>query len=133
MLCPTMLLSQSFLFSCLRNEHSHPPYFSMNSLEWLLLVSEWLEGFGVVLGWMGLMGHQHGTYSCHISPTDTPIALVSFALGSPCSHLSLDPLNSPNGHDSAALHPVQPGMAKMNIFRPFSTRSLSFLLFFGSF
>src|SRR5580693_3777889 len=105
----------------------------MNSLEWLFLVSEWLEGFGVVLGWMGLMGHQHGTYSCHISPTDTPIALVSFALGSPRSHLSLDPLNSPNGRVLAALHLLQPGMTKMNISRPFSARSSSFLLIFGSF
>ena len=41
--CSAMLLSQSLLLSCLRNECSHSPYFSMNSLEWLFLVSEWLE------------------------------------------------------------------------------------------
>jgi len=55
----------------------------MNSLEWLFLVSEGLEGFGVVLVWMGLMGHQHGSYSGHISPTATRIAFIFLALESP--------------------------------------------------
>ena len=132
-LCSAMLLSQSLLFSCLRNECSHPPYFYMNPLEWLLLVSEWLEGFGVVLVWMGLMGHQHGTYSGHISPTDARIALAFVALESPHSHLSLGSLNSPNGQLLAVLRLIQPGMAKTNIFRPFSARSSSFLSAFGLF
>ena len=132
-LCSAMLLSQSLLFPCLRNEYSHPPYFSMNSLEWLFLVSEWLEGFGVVLVCMGLMGHQHGSYSGHISPTDARIALVSFALESPYSQLSFDSLNSPNGQLLAVLCLIQPGMAKTDIFRPFSARSPSFLSVFGLF
>ena len=94
-LCPAMLLSQSLLFSCLTNECSLPPYFYMNSLEWLFLVSEWLEGFGVVLVWVGLMGHQHGTYSGHILPTNAWIAFIFFALENPYSHLPLDSLNLP--------------------------------------
>jgi len=55
----------------------------MNSLEWLFLVSEWLEGFGVVLVWMGLMGHQHGSYSGHILPTAARITLIFFCAGRP--------------------------------------------------
>ena len=129
-LCSAMLLSQSLLFSCLRNEYSHPPYFSMNSLGWLFLVSEW---FGVVLVWMGLMGHQHATYSGHILPTDARNALISFALESPHPHLSLGSLNSPNGQLLAVLRLIQPGMAKTNIFRPLSARSSSPCSVFGSF
>jgi len=105
----------------------------MNPLEWLLLVSEWLEGFGVVLVWMGLMGHQHGTYSGHISPTDVRIALISFALEGPRSHLSLGSLNSPNGQLLAVLRLIQPGMTKTNIFRPFSARPSSPFSVFGFF
>ena len=105
----------------------------MNSLGWLFLVSEWIEGFGVVLVWMGLMGHQHGTYSVHISPSDVRIALVSFALESPYSRLSFDSLNSPNGQLLAVLRLIQPGMAKTSISRPFSARSPSFLSVFGAF
>jgi len=103
----------------------------MNSLEWLFLVSQWLEGFGVVLVWMGLMGHQHGSYSGHISPTAARIALISFALESSYSHLSLDSLNSPNGQLLAVFRLIQPGIAKTHIFRPFSARSLSNFMVFG--
>jgi len=130
-LSPAMLLSQSLLFSCLRNECSLPPHFSMNSLEWLFLVSEWLEGFGVVLVWMGLMGHQHGSYSGHILPTAAWIALIFFALESPYSHLSPDSLNSSNGQLLAVLRLIQPGIAKTHIFRPFSARSLSLFTVLG--
>jgi len=103
----------------------------MNSLEWLFLVSEWLEGFGVVLVWMGLMGHQHGSYSGHILPTAVRIALISFALESSYSHLSLDSLSSLNGQLLAVFRLIQPGMAKTHIFRPFSARSLSLLTVLG--
>ena len=71
-----MLLSQSLLFSCLRNECSHPPYFSMNSLEWLFLVSEWLEGFGVVLVWMGFLFRPYLANRC-------PDRSHSFCAGKP--------------------------------------------------
>jgi len=103
----------------------------MNSLEWLFLVSEWLEGFGVVLVWMGLMGHQHGSYSGHILPTAVQIAFISFALESPYLHLFLDSLNSLNGQLLAVFRLIQPGIAKTHIFHPFSARSLSIFTVFG--
>jgi len=98
----------------------------MKSLEWLFLVSEWLEGFGVVFVWMGLMGHQHGTYSGHILPTNVRIAFIFYALEGHYSHLSLDSLNSPNSQLLAVFRLIQPGMAKTNIFHLFSAR-FSFL------
>jgi len=87
--------------------------------------------FGVVLVWMGLMGHQHGSYSGHILPTAVWIALILFALESPYSHLSLDSLNSPNGQPLAVFRLIQLGIAKTHIFRPFSARSLSLFTVLG--
>ena len=85
------------------------------------------RGFGLV----GLMGHQHGSYSGHISPTAARIALISFALKGPYPHLSLDSLNSPNGQLLAVFRLFQPGIAKTHIFCPFSARSLSLFTVFG--
>ena len=82
---------------------------------------------------MGLMGHQHGSYSGHISPTAARIALIFFALESPYSHLSLDSLNLPNGQLLAVFRLIQPGIAKTHIFRPFSARYLSLFTVFGLF